>query len=166
MGCGLTGRAQRHGCRRPTDGAQGQGTLARSDTRWSEPLDRYQTVEIKRLGGGLTAAGSATPTHGGEVARAGAGVGYRGSEVTGVGQDRREGPDKLTGGVPAMRPRPGARERRRESFRRIGVTPVRNPIRWEGESGALRSMVRGWIGQPPRGARRTGVDELWRGRIG
>jgi hypothetical protein len=110
-------------------------------------VDPSRWIDIRRsrsnAWGGLTVAGSATPTHGGEVARAGAGVGYRGSEVTGVGQDRREGPDKLTGGVPAMRPRPGARERRRESFRRIGVTPVRNPIRWEGESGALRSMVRG-----------------------
>jgi hypothetical protein len=49
----------------------------------------------------------------GEVAGAGAGVSYMGSEVTEVGQDRREEPDELTGGVSAMRPGPKVEERRR-----------------------------------------------------
>jgi hypothetical protein len=51
--------------------------------------------------------GGVTPTHGDEVDGARAGAGYRGSEVTGVGQDRQEGPGELTSGVPAKRPRPG-----------------------------------------------------------
>jgi hypothetical protein len=83
--------------------------------------------------------GDATPAHSGEVAEAGAGASYRGSEVTGVGQDRRERPDELTGGVLATRPRLGVRERWRESSRRVMVTPARNPSRGGGgESGALR----------------------------
>jgi hypothetical protein len=89
----------------------------------------------------LTAAGGAAPAHGGVVTRAGAGAGYRGPEVTGVGQDLREGPDELVGGVPATRPRPGARERRRESFERVGITLARNPSHGEGESGVLRLVL-------------------------
>jgi hypothetical protein len=61
--------------------------------------------------GGLTAAGGVAHVHGGEVARARVGAGYMGYEVTGVGQDRREGPGELAGGVPATRSRPGAIER-------------------------------------------------------
>jgi hypothetical protein len=86
----------------------------------------------------LTATSGAAPVHGGEVAGAGASASYRGSEVTGVGQDRREGPDELAGGVLATRPRPGARERQRESSARVGVTTARNPGNEEGESGVLR----------------------------
>jgi hypothetical protein len=53
----------------------------------------------------------------GEVAEALAGVGYRGSEVTGVGQFRREEPDEHTCGVSATRPGPEMGERRRGKLR-------------------------------------------------
>jgi hypothetical protein len=56
----------------------------------------------------------------GEVVRAGAGVGYRGSEIAEVGQDRQGEPDEHTGGVLATRPGPEMGERRRESSRRVG----------------------------------------------
>jgi hypothetical protein len=82
--------------------------------------------------------GGAAPAHGGEVAGAGAGAVYRGFEITGVSQDRREGPNELASGVPAMIPRSEAREHQRESSRRVGVTPARNPDRREGESSVLR----------------------------
>jgi hypothetical protein len=75
---------------------------------------------------------------GGEVAGARAGVGYTGFEVTGVGQDRREGPGELTGVIPATRQGPETRERRRESFERVEVTPARNLGRGERQSSALR----------------------------
>jgi hypothetical protein len=65
-------------------------------------------------------------------------VGYRGSKVTGVGQDRREEPGELTGGVPATRPGPEMGERRRGTSGWVEVTPARNPGREEGKSGALR----------------------------
>jgi hypothetical protein len=128
----------------------------------------------------LTAAGGAAPAHGGEVAGAGAGAGYRGSEVTGVGQDRREGPRELAGGVPATRPRPKAGERQRESSGRVGITPARNPSRGEGESGTLRLGLaparEGECYGPTRGlgmgpnwpdttqGRRAGTAELLQGR--
>jgi hypothetical protein len=53
--------------------------------------------------------GGVAPIQGSEVAEAGAGAGYKGSEVTRVGQDRREGPSELAGGVPTTRSRQGAR---------------------------------------------------------
>jgi hypothetical protein len=59
--------------------------------------------------------GGVAPIQGSEVAEAGAGAGYKGSEVTRVGQDGREGPNELAGGFPATRLRPGAREWWRES---------------------------------------------------
>jgi hypothetical protein len=73
-----------------------------------------------------------------DIGAPGAGAGYRGSEVSRVGQDRREGPGELTGGVSNTRPRPRVRERRRESSGQIGGNPARNPGHMEGESGALR----------------------------
>jgi hypothetical protein len=64
--------------------------------------------------------GAADLTHGGEVAGAGAGVGYNRSEVAGVGQYRRGEPDKHTGGVLATKPGPEMGERQRESSGRVG----------------------------------------------
>jgi hypothetical protein len=66
------------------------------------------------------AAGGAALAHGGKVAGAGVGVGYSGSEVVGVGQDRRGEPSEHTSGVLATRPRPEMGERRRESSERVG----------------------------------------------
>jgi hypothetical protein len=130
----------------------------------------------------LTAAGGAAPTHGGEVAGAGVGAGSRGSKVTTVGQDQRDGPDKLAGRVPAMRLRPGARERRRESSRWVGVTLARNLGRGDGESSVLRLGLaparegecyrptqgpgRGQFGRILRGTRQIGANELRQGQIG
>jgi hypothetical protein len=54
---------------------------------------------------------------GGEVTGAMAGVGYRGSKVTGVGQNRREEPGEHTGGIPATRPGPEMGERYRGKLR-------------------------------------------------
>jgi hypothetical protein len=87
--------------------------------------DPSRWIDIRRSrsnagGGGLTAAGGVAHVHGGEVARARVGAGYMGYEVTGVGQDRREGPDELAGGVLATRSRPGAIERQRENSGRVG----------------------------------------------
>jgi hypothetical protein len=117
------------------------GPRGRARLREAIPGDPSHWIGIRRSKSntsGLTAAGGTAPAHSGEFTGARAGAGYRGSEATGVGQDRREGPDKLGGGVPATRPRPGARERQRESSRRIRVTPVRNPNHGEGESSMLR----------------------------
>jgi hypothetical protein len=117
------------------------GPRGRVCLREAVPGDPSHWIDIIRSrsnAGGLTAAGSAAPAHGGEVTGARAGAGYRGSEVIGVGQDWREGPDELAGGVPATRLRPGARERWRESSGRIRVTPARNSDHGEGESGVLR----------------------------
>jgi hypothetical protein len=47
---------------------------------------------------GLTDAGGAALVHGGAVAGAGAGVGYNGSKVAGVGQDQRGEPGEHAGG--------------------------------------------------------------------
>jgi hypothetical protein len=57
---------------------------------------------------------------GGEVTGARVAVGYRGSEVAKVGQDRRGEPDEHTSGVLATRPRLEMGERLRESSERVG----------------------------------------------
>jgi hypothetical protein len=80
----------------------------------------------------LTAAVGAAPTHDGEVVGARAGIGYRGFKVTGFGQDRREGPDELAGGVLATGPIARARERWRDSSSRFRVTPARIPAAGRG----------------------------------
>jgi hypothetical protein len=56
---------------------------ARNGIQRFRPHDRDRTVDIKRLG--LMTFSGAAPTHGDEVAEAGASVGSRGSEVIGVG---------------------------------------------------------------------------------
>jgi hypothetical protein len=48
------------------------------------------------------------------------------------------GPGELNGGIPAVRTGLGEREWRRKCSERVGVTPVSNPRRGEGQSGALR----------------------------
>jgi hypothetical protein len=125
---------------RGTGGRQmGPKGWARLREAVSEDLDH--TIEIGQLRsmpGRLRLRVAPLLLLGDEVAGARAGVGYRGSEVTGVGQDRREGPDKLTGGIPATRPGPETRERWRESSGWVEVTPASNPDRGEGQSGALR----------------------------
>jgi hypothetical protein len=75
---------------------------------------RNQTSE------GLTATGGTALAHGGEIAEAGAGVGYSGSEVAGVGQDRQGEPGEHTSGVLATKPGPEMGERRRESSEHVG----------------------------------------------
>jgi hypothetical protein len=133
-GGGLTGRAQRQG----DAGDRQMGPRGRACLREAVPGDPSHAIEIGRLRsnvGGLTVVGAAAPAHGGEVIGAGAGAGYRGSKVTGAGQDR-QGPSELTGGVPDTRPRLGARERRRESFGRVEITSTRNFGR--GEEDGLR----------------------------
>jgi hypothetical protein len=72
--------------------------------RWTETDGRDQTS------GESTGAGGAAPDRVDEVARAQESAGSRGFKVTGVGQDRREGPDELTGGTPAARMGPETRE--------------------------------------------------------
>jgi hypothetical protein len=67
------------------------GPRDRVRLRETVPGDPSHAIEIGRLRSNaeeLTAAGGAAPAHGGEVAGARASVGYRGSEVTRVGQDR------------------------------------------------------------------------------
>jgi hypothetical protein len=65
----------------------------------------------------------------------------------GVGQDRREEPGEVTGGVPATRPGPEMGERWRRSSGRVRVTPARNAGHGEGQLGALR------LGLAPAGGR-------------
>jgi hypothetical protein len=87
---------------------------------------------------GSTDTGGAAPAHGGDVSGVGAGACSRGYEVTGVSQDRREGPDKLIGGTLATRPGPETRERQRECSGQVGLIPARNPGHGVGQSGVLR----------------------------
>jgi hypothetical protein len=122
---------------------------------------------------GSTALGGATPIRCGEVTGDGVGAGSKGFEVTGVGQDRRGGPDELTSGAPAVRIGLGTRERQRVRSVRIGITPVSNPGHEEGKSGVIRprQAQRGrGILQTKAGARRGAEStnhradaENWRG---
>jgi hypothetical protein len=100
-------------------------------------------VEIKHQGS--SALGGAAPAHGGRVAGDEAGAGSRGFEVTGVGQDRRGGPDDLTGGTPA-------RENRTRGKRTVeGVLRVS-----QDDSG---EEFRPWGGGMGRAKARTSSDE-------
>jgi hypothetical protein len=93
--------------------------MRRVRVREAVSRDIGHAIEMRRLRssleGGLRLRAPSLLLLGGEVAGAGVGVSYRGSEVTEVGQDRREEPDELTSGVLATRPRPEMGERRRES---------------------------------------------------
>jgi hypothetical protein len=62
----------------------------------------------------------------GEVAGAGAGVGYGGSEAIGVGQNCRGGLGEHAEGVSAIRSGSKRGEWRREIFGRVGAVLVRN----------------------------------------
>jgi hypothetical protein len=79
--------------------------------------DRDRMVEINT--GGFAAPGTAAFAPQRESCWSWGGCGYRGSEVAGVGQDRRGEPSEHTGGVLATRPGPHMGERRRESFGRV-----------------------------------------------
>jgi hypothetical protein len=117
------------------------GPRGRARLREVVPGDLSRWIGIRQSRsnfGGLTVVGGAPPAHDGEVVGARTGAGYRGFEVTRVGQDRWEGSGELTGGVSATRPRLGARERWGESSGRVMVTPARNPGHREGELGVLR----------------------------
>jgi hypothetical protein len=81
---------------------QALGTRARSSIPRSVSCDQDRAIEINARGVPLRAA--SLLLLGGEVAEARAGVGYRGSEVAGVGQDQRGEPRKHTGGVLGTRP--------------------------------------------------------------
>jgi hypothetical protein len=87
--------------------------------------------------GGLRLRATPLLLLGGEVAEARAGLGCRGSEVAGVGQDRRGEPNEHTSGVFATRPGPEMGQRQRESSGRVRVTPARNPSRGEKQSSAI-----------------------------
>jgi hypothetical protein len=69
---------------------------------------------------GLTDPGGATLAHSGEAAGVEAGVGYSGSEVAKVGQDRRGELDEHTSGVLATKSGPEMGERWRESSGQVG----------------------------------------------
>jgi hypothetical protein len=167
--------------------AQTLSQRARSGIRRSRQRDRDRTVEIN-VGGGLWLRAASPLLLGSEVAGAGAGVGYRGSEVTRVAQDWREEPDELTGWIPTMRSRPEMGERQKGSSGLIGVTPMRNPDGGVGQSSALRlRLVPARVGEcygptqrhgmranlaghraeaaSKRGRAPTGTNWPWRGRI-
>ena len=81
---------------------------------------------------GLTAAGGAAPSRGGEVAGVGAGVSYSGSGVAEAGQKRRGRHGEHTGRVVAARPGSERGERLREDSGRVVVTLVRDSGHGEG----------------------------------
>jgi hypothetical protein len=94
--------------------------------------DPDRTIEIRqpnRAPKDLTAAGGAALAHGGEVAEAGAGVSYGGSEAGGVGPNCRGGLGEHVEGVSATRPGSKMGEWRRESSERVRVTLARNSDR-------------------------------------
>jgi hypothetical protein len=66
--------------------------LARSGTRGSEPLDRDQTVGVKRQGGGPSGAGGAAPDRKGEVAGAGRVQALGGSRSPDLARTGEKGP--------------------------------------------------------------------------
>jgi hypothetical protein len=95
---------------RPTDGSERWARVREAVSR-----DLGRAIENRRLRltrGGFAAAAALLVLLSGEVTGASAGVGYRGSKVTRVGQDRQE-PDEHTAGVLAMRPGPEMGERQR-----------------------------------------------------
>jgi hypothetical protein len=102
---------------------------------------RYPAISAVRSGSnggdqhreGLTAAGGAAPSRGGEVVGVGAGAWYGGSEVTGAGQKRRGRHGELAGGVLTTRPRSERGERRRKGSGRVGVTPMRDSATGRGD---------------------------------
>jgi hypothetical protein len=102
--------------------------------------DPDRAIEIgrpKSSTGGLTAAGGAALAHGGEVARAGVGVGYSSSEVPGVGQDQQGEPHEHTGG---FWPRNRGQRWENGGGRApggLGVTLARNPGRRERQSSVI-----------------------------
>jgi hypothetical protein len=126
--------------------------------------------------------GAAALTHGGEVAGAGAGVGYNCSEVAGVGQDRRGEPDEHTGGVVATKLGLEMGERQRESSGLVGGNsgeesrPGRGGLgrakawtsygRVRGTSRTKAGHRAGLIRPVTVRARRTAAAELRRSRIG
>jgi hypothetical protein len=77
----------------PAPGGAGDrqmGPRGKARFREAVPGDPSHWIDMRRSRSnteGLTVAGGTAPAHGGEVARARAGAGYRGFEVTGVGQD-------------------------------------------------------------------------------
>jgi hypothetical protein len=108
----------------------------RTDANW------YPAISAVRSGSdggdqhreGLTTAGGAAPSRGGEVTGVGAGACYDGSGVAGVGQNRRGRLGEVAGGVVATRPGSERGERRRKGSERVGVIPVRNSDHGEGQS--------------------------------
>jgi hypothetical protein len=100
------------------------GSRRRARVREAVSRDLGHAIENIRLrsmlggGGGVAAAPLLLLNN--EVTGAGAGVGYSGSKVVGVGQDRRGEPSEHTGGVLATRPMLGMGERWRESSGRVG----------------------------------------------
>jgi hypothetical protein len=134
---GLTGRAQCQGAGNRQVGPRGRMCLC--EAVLGDPNSWIEIGRPRSNTGGSMDVGGAAPAHSGLVAGVGAGADSRGFKVTGVGQDRREGPGELAGGALATRPRPETREQRRESSRRVGMIPTRNPDRGEGGFGRAKA---------------------------
>jgi hypothetical protein len=89
--------------------ASASGARARSGIPRSGSFDLNQTERIRP--GKQTARGGAAPLCGGEVTGVGAGAGYGGSRVAGVGQRGRGCHDELDGREEAMNPQAERGER-------------------------------------------------------
>jgi hypothetical protein len=134
-------------------GLRGRGTLSNWYlVTWAAGLGRGGRDQAHGGGGGVndTVVGAA-PLDTGEVAGDEAGTGSEGAEVAGAGQDRRGGPDKLDGGVLAVRAGLEAGERWSGHFGQVSCTPTSNPECGEGWSGAPRPAQ-----APVRGVGRLG----------